>query len=503
MDSGGDRRARARADVGRGAGDRAGGGDAAEERRDEVADAEREQLGVGIVPRAGHAVGDHRRRAATRWRRAWRWRRPPGAAREGCRSRGRAARRRARPPPRASSGSGGRWAGISAEAARPMVATSKPGQACGRAPRRRRRPAAARPAAPGTRLEVSARPEQQQRQRGHARPRSSGGSKRWARARTSAADPVEEVVAGVRATRRPRKSLSCRVAITTAMPAVKPVVTGWGMNWMSRPEPDQRPCASRMTPAMHRRRGAARRGRAVPTIGARMTTNAAVGPVTWVASRRAARTPRRRRWPCRGRAAAATPEAMASAIDSGSATTPPPGRPAHRGPARDPRTRQRACGGGRGPGAAPSGRAAPAPNGTASPPRGPAPHLPRQSSAVALLRWIWAGLTETVAVASMPSAPGIRLRARSVAVPGPRWPPADRGLRVRSRPTARLGASLDQRRPPTPAAMPPSVRVIEAEAWDDRRRRRASPGRRRPGRATVAGADRERWCFRRRPRAGR
>ena len=29
--------------------------------------------------------------------------------------------------------------------------------------------------------------------------------------------------------------MSWSVAMTTAMPAVKPVVTGWGMNWMSRP----------------------------------------------------------------------------------------------------------------------------------------------------------------------------------------------------------------------------------------------------------------------------
>ena len=33
---------------------------AAEERRDDVADALRDQLGVGVVPRAGHAVGDDR-----------------------------------------------------------------------------------------------------------------------------------------------------------------------------------------------------------------------------------------------------------------------------------------------------------------------------------------------------------------------------------------------------------------------------------------------------------
>ncbi len=34
---------------------------------------------------------------------------------------------------------------------------------------------------------------------------------------------------------RPRTSFSCNVAMTTAMPAVKPLVTGYGMNSMSWP----------------------------------------------------------------------------------------------------------------------------------------------------------------------------------------------------------------------------------------------------------------------------
>ena len=46
----GERRPCARADVGRGAGQRASGGDPAEERRDDVTDAESNELGVGIVP---------------------------------------------------------------------------------------------------------------------------------------------------------------------------------------------------------------------------------------------------------------------------------------------------------------------------------------------------------------------------------------------------------------------------------------------------------------------
>ena len=65
-----DRRARAGADVGRGARDRAGGRDAAEERRDDVGDTLRHQLLVGIVAVVDLRVGDARATAATRWRRA-------------------------------------------------------------------------------------------------------------------------------------------------------------------------------------------------------------------------------------------------------------------------------------------------------------------------------------------------------------------------------------------------------------------------------------------------
>ncbi|MCY1413089.1 hypothetical protein D9M71_285140 [compost metagenome] len=49
------------ADVGRGAGDGAGGGEAAEQRRGDVGDALADQFLVGVVAGAGHAVGDHRR----------------------------------------------------------------------------------------------------------------------------------------------------------------------------------------------------------------------------------------------------------------------------------------------------------------------------------------------------------------------------------------------------------------------------------------------------------
>jgi hypothetical protein len=73
-------------------------------------------------------------------------------------------------------------------------------------------------------------------------------------------------------------SLTWRVAITTAMPAVKPVVTGKGTNSMKRPR--------RMTPIANRRRPAIRLARRSPPtpkvceIGARITTKAAVGQGT-------------------------------------------------------------------------------------------------------------------------------------------------------------------------------------------------------------------------------
>ena len=54
----GDRRARAGANVGRGTGDGAGGGNAAEKRRSDVGDSLRDKLDVGIVTVAGHAVSD-------------------------------------------------------------------------------------------------------------------------------------------------------------------------------------------------------------------------------------------------------------------------------------------------------------------------------------------------------------------------------------------------------------------------------------------------------------
>ena len=50
---------RAVANAGGGACDGAGGGEAAEQRRDDVGRALADEFLVGIVTRAGHAVGDH------------------------------------------------------------------------------------------------------------------------------------------------------------------------------------------------------------------------------------------------------------------------------------------------------------------------------------------------------------------------------------------------------------------------------------------------------------
>ena len=72
--------------------------------------------------------------------------------------------------------------------------------------------------------------------------------------------------------------MSCSVAITVAMPAVKPVVTGWGMNSMSRPSRAS-PITIRMTPPSIPASSSPASPNCVK-MGARMTMNAAVGPVT-------------------------------------------------------------------------------------------------------------------------------------------------------------------------------------------------------------------------------
>ena len=84
---------------------------------------------------------------------------------------------------------------------------------------------------------------------------------------------------GMRPTWSPRTSFSCSVAITVAMPAVKPVVTGWGMNSTRRPR-RAAPIATSSIPAMRPAVSSPERPKR-DTIGARTTTKAAVGPVTW------------------------------------------------------------------------------------------------------------------------------------------------------------------------------------------------------------------------------
>ena len=84
---------------------------------------------------------------------------------------------------------------------------------------------------------------------------------------------------GIFGTGSANASLIWSVAITVAMPAVKPVVTGCGMNWMRRPS-RANPIATRNTPAISPEISRPERPCFV-TIGARMTMKAAVGPVTW------------------------------------------------------------------------------------------------------------------------------------------------------------------------------------------------------------------------------
>ncbi len=68
--------------------------------------------------------------------------------------------------------------------------------------------------------------------------------------------------------------------MTVAMPAVKPVVTGWGMNSMSRPNRSS-PMSTSTAPARSPESNSPPRP-CLATMGARMTMNAAVGPETCV-----------------------------------------------------------------------------------------------------------------------------------------------------------------------------------------------------------------------------
>jgi len=100
-----------------------------------------------------------------------------------------------------------------------------------------------------------------------------GNARTTSRARSGKPGPAA-------ATSRPSRSSSWSTAITVAIPAVKPVVTGCGMYSISRPS-RSRPIPTRMAPAIRPAvRSPDRPKRA--WIGASTTTKAAVGPVTWV-----------------------------------------------------------------------------------------------------------------------------------------------------------------------------------------------------------------------------
>ena len=62
MQHAGDRAFGSGTDIGRGAGDGAGDGNAAKQGRADIGRALRHELGIGAVPPAGHAIGDHRRK---------------------------------------------------------------------------------------------------------------------------------------------------------------------------------------------------------------------------------------------------------------------------------------------------------------------------------------------------------------------------------------------------------------------------------------------------------
>jgi hypothetical protein len=77
----------------------------------------------------------------------------------------------------------------------------------------------------------------------------------------------------------PKKSLSCVLAMTSAIPLVKPMTTGRGMNRTAVPEP-VRPITTRTTPAIivHMNRPSTPYLAMMPDT---TTTNAPVGPPIW------------------------------------------------------------------------------------------------------------------------------------------------------------------------------------------------------------------------------
>ena len=96
----------------------------------------------------------------------------------------------------------------------------------------------------------------------------------------------------------PKKSFICVDAIRMAMPLVKPMVTGRGMNRTAPPSPVKAK-TTRMTPAIivHIKRPGTPK---VVTIPATITTNAPVGPAIWHREPPSALKPKNlQRWRCR------------------------------------------------------------------------------------------------------------------------------------------------------------------------------------------------------------
>ena len=221
--------ARAGAHIGGGARDRAGDADAAEERRGDIGEALRHQLAVRAVPPSGHAVGDDGREQ--RFDRAEQREgegigqhglQPCRATKAGSDGTGRAA---GMPPKRVPMVSTGRLRAISRDGGRATTAMSMPGQ-CGRQRLRPTIDGDGRRARRPTRRQVDGR---QRRRRAPAA---------WERGRP----------APCRASVRPRRSLIWLAKMITAMPAVKPTVTGIGNELDVGAEPqkaDRRPASGR------------------------------------------------------------------------------------------------------------------------------------------------------------------------------------------------------------------------------------------------------------------
>ena len=192
------------AHVDRGPGDRGRGGDAAEQRHDDVRQPLPEQLPVGVVVLVdGHRVGDRRaQQALQRGERGDR----PGPRWPACRR-----RRGRRRPGRARAGSGGRWPRVTRsqvdDAAPATVATATPIEGV-RHPR------------------APARAEQHQRRHAEGDERAGRGA---AARRTGVRRPPRLAqTLSPEASVTPSAAGTCCRAMTTAMPAVKPSMTETG-----------------------------------------------------------------------------------------------------------------------------------------------------------------------------------------------------------------------------------------------------------------------------------